>query len=210
MMLFLRELVHELDLISFKNKYERLSHLNIPLEYLYRQKVYGFYNDKDEILGGFILGFDKPFRTITSFSSNRFQDKLHQRIMGGGNVFEICCFWLKRPIIRNPRMNAKAWLLLGQAVESQSHRDYIIYGTHLKGLALLYNYPKNSFLYHQETLNEKSNYIFISKREFFISGAKEIIFNKNGERLKQAIEYHFDPVIDLLLEMRDKVATVKV
>lgn len=198
-----KELLSELELISFKNHYTQRSKLEISLSFLYSQKVYGFYDQNNNLVGGFILGFNGPYRTIEKFSTERFHNKLHDRILGGKNLFEICCFWLHRGLSKDSLLNARAWLLMGRVIESQVHKDYIIYGTNNRGLALMYNYPTNSFVYHQETLNGKSNYIFISKREYFIDGAKEIIWNKGHFNVKQEISFKYDPVIDLLLEMRD-------
>ncbi len=203
MSLIVKELTRELDLITFKYQYEKRSSLTIPLSYLYTQKVFGFYDHTNHVVGGFILGFSNPYRTITSFSSDRFHNRLHERIMYGENLFEICCFWLSTSLIRNKELNNEAWRLLGITIENQENYDYIIYGTNSRGLALMYSYPRNSFLYHQETLNGKSNYIFISKKHFFIDGSEEIIANKEGLRIKSEIEFDFDKVIDLLLEMRD-------
>jgi len=167
------------ELFLFKYKYERKSGLKLPLRYLKKAKAYSFVVD-GQIVGGFILNSNLPLRTADIFvseeSKNNNLEKLNKEIF-----CEVCCFWMDRKFQKEPFYNSKFWLQMAKETEKQDKR-YILYGTNSKGLANMYGYPKKSLLFHNDKVDGKETFIFLSRRDEFYEGVKEILYSRLNKK----------------------------
>ncbi|MBK8502002.1 MAG: hypothetical protein IPL46_07235 [Saprospiraceae bacterium] len=163
------------EYLIFKRKYEGISDLKLPIEYLDKSDVFVF-TEKDEIVGGFILGKKGPYRTIEVFVSKSNLEHITEYFTE--EVFcEVCCFWIERKFRKNPISNAKFWLKMAYAVKAQENK-FILFGTNSEGLAKMYGYPKNSLLFHQDFLANRGTFIFLARRRDFARGVWEIVISK--------------------------------
>ena len=141
------------ELKSFKTKYESISGLELPYEYLRNSKVYIFKRNQ-EIIGGYILGKSTPLRTVDLFISSDNQMSLNS-LFSKEKYCEVCCFWISRKFRKSPYLNAKFWLSMANEVRKQE-KEIIVYGTNSKGLAKLYDYPQVSTLFHKDKIQNKN------------------------------------------------------
>ena len=163
------------DYLAYKAKYESISGLLLPYEYLANSDVYVFKN-KDEIIGGFILGFNSPLRTVETFVSE-INILSFSNLFQGDNFCEVCCFWINKSYRKNPFYNSRCWLEMAYAIRRQP-KDYILFGTKSKGLAKMYNYPKASELVHKDNIGSQQTYIFLARRNQIVLGTCQLISSK--------------------------------
>lgn len=185
------------DLLLFKSKYEKLSGLNLPLNYLENADVYAF-KKKGKLIGGFILSIRRPYRTIDIFISES-KLKTISSLFKDPKYCEVCCFWIERRFRKRSFYNAKFWLQLAYKIQTQS-KDVILFGTNSRGLAKMYGFPSVSLLFHKDRIQDRDTFVFIARRKDFILGILEIVYskiffkkiNKNNQtknNLKEAIFY---------------------
>jgi len=163
------------DYQIFKNKYEGISGLSLPLEYLETSDVYVFRKAK-KIIGGFILGKKLPLRTVDIFISELNKEKF-KHFFSSDKCCEVCCFWIDRKYRRSAFFNAKFWIKMANTVKRQE-KEFILYGTNSKGLAKMYGYPKNSALIHKDKMDYRDTFTFLARRIDFASGVWEIVKSK--------------------------------
>jgi len=163
------------DYQNFKNKYEGISGLSLPLEYLDTSDVYVFRKAK-KIIGGFILGKKLPLRTVDIFISELNKEKF-KHFFSSDKCCEVCCFWIDRKYRRSAFFNAKFWIKMANTVERQE-KEFILYGTNSKGLAKMYGYPKASALIHKDKMDNRETFTFLARRRDFVRGTWQIIKSK--------------------------------
>lgn len=163
------------DLKYFKLQYESLSGLDLPMSYLKNSDVYAF-KKSNQFIGGFILGNKKPLRTIETFISIANLSTL-AHFFEEQKYCEVCCFWVDRKYRKSRYYNAKLWLLMAYRVKRQE-KEFILYGTNMRGLAIMYGYPKKSLLFHKDSVQGKDTFVFIARRKDFAAGVWEIVFSK--------------------------------
>lgn len=185
------------DYLSFKREYEKVSGLELPLEYLENSDVYIF-KKKGKIIGGFILGSNLPLRTIEKFISLNQRERL-QAFFNKNNVCEVCCFWIQRKYRRQKIFNARVWLQMAFAVSKHS-KKFILYGTNSKGLAKMYGYPEASHLMHKDEIENKNTYVFVALRSKFFLGTVEIILSKLLNR-KRTFDFNNNVKNEFLYEL---------
>lgn len=159
----------------FKNKYEKLSGLHLPMEYLENSDVYVF-KRKNLIIGGFILGKRSPLRTVEVFISKDNQKQL-SHYFSSNKYCEVCCFWIDRKIRKNAFYNAKFWLSMAYTIKKQE-KEFVLFGTNSRGLAKMYGYPKNSLLFHKDEIKNKDTFVFLGRRKDCLGGIWEIVKSK--------------------------------
>lgn len=159
----------------FQVKYENLSGLKLPYQYLEKSDVYVFRRNKD-IIGGFILGNNIPLRTLELFVSESNKNDLSY-CFEQDKFCEICCFWIDKKFRRKIYYNAMFWIGMANVVAKQK-KEFIIYGTNSRSLAEMYGYPKNSLLIHKDLVQDKNTFVFLVRRGYFLGGALEMIFGK--------------------------------
>jgi len=163
------------DCLEFKTRYEKLSGLDLPIEYLQTSDIYIFRKGK-EMVGGFVLGSNSPMRTTEIFISKSKQAEFLQNL-NSNKICEVCCFWIARKYRKNKFVSAKFWFNMAYAIKRQT-KDHILYGTNSKGYAKLYAHPRNSIFIHTDCISGKETYIFITKRKHFYGGVWEIVISK--------------------------------
>ena len=173
------QLNNDLDYQVFKVKYEALSGLKLPFEYIQSQNVYAFYNNK-EMIGGFILGQNHPYRTIDTFVAAENREAVLKYFIND-NLCELCCFWIKKEFRKKIFFGAKFWLQMANAVKNQP-KDYVIFGTGSKSLASIYGYPANCLLLHKDKLSCGDTYVFLGRRIDFVSGVWSILLKRGISR----------------------------
>ena len=183
------------QLNSFKESYEGVSNLEVPISYLKDQKVFGFYKE-GELVAGFILGNKKPYRTLQTFVEPERIAELNS-LLGRKDCVEVCCFWMKRAVRKNKLFNLKVWLKMAWKVHLRKE-TYVIYGTNSKGLAKMYGCPKQSLLIHQGTVKNSKTYVFITRRKGFFIGALKIVQMKIQSRV-------IDPCIENNSTIKNKI-----
>ena len=159
----------------FRTKYEKISGLQLPMEYLENSEVYVF-KRKSLIIGGFILGKKNPLRTVEVFISENNQTEL-SHYFSSNQYCEVCCFWIDRKLRKNAYYNAKFWVTMANTVKKQE-KEFILFGTNSRGLAKMYGYPKNSLLFHKDEINDKDTFVFLARRKDFAGGVWEIVKSK--------------------------------
>ncbi len=170
------------NLSNFQSRYQDLSGLSIPPEFMSRQAVYGFFRGK-EMIGGFILGRGQSLRTIEVFASPASMDQLYQFLEQQGRLLEICCFWIERAYRKNPWINAWCWFRMAIKVGLERSANSLVFGTNSIGLAKMYGYPVNSLLLHHDLIGGRDTFIFYAKRKHFLAGVLDIILAKpSGKR----------------------------
>jgi len=155
------------QLNEFSEAYFKLSNLDVPISYLERSSVFGFYIDNN-LIGGFILAksYKNQLRTIEFFSSDREKRKLYKSLKRLDQYLEVTCFWLARKYRRRGNVRSRSWVILASKIVKEN-KDLVIYGTNNNGLAKLYSYPKTSTLLHRDNVNNKDTFIFITTRKGF-------------------------------------------
>ena len=171
----MKKLVHFEEFNEFKTRYEKVSGLTLPLEYLQRSCVFAFFKGH-QMVGGFVLSDKSPLRTIDVFIAPDQRQRIAEHI-GVDQCVEVCCFWIDRKYRRNLLFNTYFWLKLAYTVNALNHK-FVLFGTNSKGLAKMYGYPKNALLYHQDNINNIDTFVFIALKKKFAGGIWEIILAK--------------------------------
>ena len=165
--------IHELK--EFQSKYEAISGLALPYEYLESSDVY-VYQQNNRIIGGFVLGYQLPFRTVEVFASEINRPNL-RRVFNKEQFCEICCFWVDKAYRKKLLVSVTVWLKMAYTVKTQK-QPFVLFGTNSKGLTKMYGYPKNSCLYHKDHVSNKHTFVFLARRTDFFGGVWEIVVSK--------------------------------
>jgi hypothetical protein len=165
------------DLQLFAKKYEGLSGLPVPLDYLTQEgnHVFGVYVNS-ELSGGFVLAGSGKYRTVQFFASEANQDKIYQQ-MEGKQFTEICCFWMARGIQKNQTINLLTWAYLSLSLVRFGH-PFIIFGTCSARLANLYDVSSRVHALHEDVVKAKQTFIFYARQKSSLPGIFEIMLYK--------------------------------
>ena len=185
-MLFLRKITQDHLLREFRERYIRISGLNVPEDFLKTRDVYAAFNLRNKMCGGFVLGNESPYRTIEVFAGEQDKAKLYDFIKNS-SYCELNCLWLSVKY-RKGILCYWFWILFALKV-SRQREAMLIYGTIAKPLADIYGYPRKSRLLHTEQLmfnnRPRTSWIFIGHRTDFFVGVLETFvykFKNNGKR----------------------------
>lgn len=159
----------------FKERYEKVSGLEVPMEYLESSSVYAF-KRKGEIIGGFILNHNTPLRSFNVFLTKDKYQIISSKFTKN-EYSEVCCFWIDRKYRKKKIVSILSWARMAYEVHRKG-KKFVIYGTNSKGLANLYGYPKNSILLESDFVNSLQTFVFIAKTKHFFLGVFEIILSK--------------------------------
>ena len=157
----------------FKTKYEKISGLPLPVEYLEKSDVYVF-KKGNKIIGGFCINQEQPFRTLEIFSSSNHSLRLNELLLKS-KTKEVTCFWIDYKFRKNILYNILYWHLMAVKA-SDKITDYVIYGTNSTGLAKIYDIPNKAILFHTDKVKEIKTYIFIAKSKNIMFGLQQQIF----------------------------------
>ncbi len=172
----MKEIILIKELEEFKSNYERISNLEIPMDFLLKGTVYGFFK-KGKLVGGFILNESLPIRTIDLFIQKENHKSMLSLMPTSNNWTEVCCYWIDRSYRKDMRLNAWYWLQMAYSVH-KTRKDFVLYGTNTLGLAKMYAFPKNSHLITSDIINGRKTFIFLAKRKHFLLGVGEIVLAK--------------------------------
>lgn len=178
----MERIINKTDLLAFKNRYQHLSRLEVPLKYLMNTEVYVI-RDGPKMIAGFVLGKTAPYRTVDVFISDKNKTSLPD-CFASEKFCELCCFWIDEAYRNKGIATAKIWMSMAKAISNQE-KEHILYGTNSNGLAKIYGYPKVSLLFMTDQINKKETFVFIAKKTEWHSGVKEIV----ESRLKSKAHY---------------------
>jgi hypothetical protein len=189
-MFFLRKITQDHLLKEFRQRYISVSGLDVPDDFLQTRDVYGAFNMKGKMCGGFVLGNYVPYRTIEVFASEQSKKRLYDYIEGT-TYCELNCFWLSVKH-RKGFWGYWFWLLFALKVSMQ-RETMLICGTITKSLADIYGYPRKSKLLHSEELlmngKMRTSWIFIFARTDFFIGVLETFIYKFRNNGKKPVKY---------------------
>jgi hypothetical protein len=189
-MLFLKKITEDHLLKEFRERYISVSGLNVPDDFLRTRNVYGAFNFKNKMCGGFVLGNISPYRTIEVFAGEESRKILYDYIEGS-TYCELNCFWLSVKY-RKGLGGYWFWLLFAMKVSVQKE-SMLICGTIAKSLADIYGYPRKSKLLHSEELllngKMRTSWIFIFARTDFFVGVLETFIYKFKNNGKKPVKY---------------------
>jgi len=173
----MRKLKRLQALQDFQTEYEDISGLSVPMVYLQTSQVFGFFSQQ-KLVGGFVLSSNKSLRTIDVFVNDLKKKEIYESLGLTQNYCEVCCFWMNKIYRKDVFFNAWCWLRMAYRVKRQA-QPLVLFGTNSQGLALLYALPRNeSLLYHQDYVNSKKTYVFLTRRPDFVLGVWKIIWSK--------------------------------
>ena len=69
------------------------------------------------------------------------------------------------------------WFHMCYTTASQE-KPYLLFGTNVKGLAIVYGGPKKSVLFHTDIVEGKNTYVFLARRKDLMGGLVELVFRK--------------------------------
>ena len=165
------------EISEFKMRYESLSGLEIPDDFLKKSRVYGFYQNKILIAGFVLSSSNERLRTVELFVAQQNHREVYLKLSDLALYTEVCCFWMDKKKKKKNIVNIRIWLKMAYRIRKDQN-PIIIYGTQSKGLAYLYGLPKVSTLFWEDTVNELSSYVFLVSRNEFVKGAWEMAFSK--------------------------------
>lgn len=181
--LFLKKITGDEALNDFREKYIKVSGLDVSPEFLKTGTVYAAYNIRKRMCGGFVLSGNMPYRTIEIFAADENKKKLYE-FTQGKSYCELNCFWLS---LKNRKglWSYWFWLLFAFTV-SRRKEQMLLYGTIARTLANIYGYPRKSKLLHQDQVlvggSTRASWIFFGRRVDFFRGVLEIFMYKLGKK----------------------------
>ncbi len=134
---------------------------------------------KDVLVSPFI-----QLRTIEVFATKENRAKIYQEMGEAEKYCEVCCFWIVKEFRNYTLLNTTCWMTMACIVEQQEC-SYVVFGTNVKGMTMLYTIPKESVLYIQDIVNGRNTYIFLARRKGFLLGVWRIIWSKLLHRKNQ-------------------------
>lgn len=121
-----RILKSERELLDFQAAVKRQMEIAFPLDYLKRSEVSGFFDKRGNLVGGFALVMQGPFRVIESIPENSVHNlERTYQVIDKSKVCEITGVWLSSRVGRK-RSSFKFWLSLYLAV-MMSKKKYFVY-----------------------------------------------------------------------------------
>lgn len=197
----------ENDLLLYADNYKQITSNEIPISYLKNNLVYGFYKNH-QLVAGFVVGIQAPFRTIQLFAPSDKHQELMQFMNDGKEVCEVCCFWEYKEQVTIGD-NAFIWFNMSQKV-NVSGKKFFLGGTVVKGLANLYGYPTYAHLISKGEVNSKMAYVFIAWRKYAVISAVQVmayktlkLFTKTlGVKVADNIYYDDDALKKVAKELR--------
>jgi len=123
-----------------------------PNEYLEAGDVYVMYDAVDNMVGGYALILEPPFRAIQSIPTSKRWKALNAVSQAGDSVCELNGLWLASEH-RTPRAGLVLWRHLRQAVVARGRRAVVYaYGLEKPHLSRLYSAFAPEVLYQGETV----------------------------------------------------------
>jgi hypothetical protein len=143
----LKKIKLEKDLEIYRHTIENQIDVLLPLEYLKQGSVYGYYNDKNEICGGFTIITKGPFRVLDSIPEfNKLSFDPHLK-----HTAEITGVWLSKKE-QKKYDSLKFWLNLILKVMASKKKYFVYaYSTKKTGLQSIYSRAKPEVLFRGET-----------------------------------------------------------
>ncbi len=136
----LTRLKSESEILEFQNQAAQYIKVRFPISYLRQGRVFGFYNEAGEMVGGFSFIRSENLRTLESFP--------HVRSELPKKLTELTGLWLS-PKVRDRKEVLKFWLQLSAcAIPELGSTLIFAYSAHKQGLKKLYSpfSPKEIYL----------------------------------------------------------------
>ncbi len=164
----------------------------VDLSYLKQNKVYLLYR-KNEALGGFVCGSNRPMKTIEVIASASIKEQCYQKF-AGHKIAEISTLWLKKEY-RKTWTSKVLWLCIAR-VAFWGDADYYLFATMREGLRDAMHYPARVYEFVRTPVKEdvggKMTYFFLIERRgtlwsmfqtiyYFIFKPKRILKKKTKE-----------------------------
>lgn len=143
----LKKLKLEKDLEIYRHAIEKHIDVLLPLEYLKQGKVYGYFNEHNEICGGFTIITKAPFRVLDSIPNfEKFKNDPHLN-----KTAEITGVWLSKKDKRK-FASLKFWSNLILTVMTSKKKYFVYaYSTKKTGLQNIYSRANPEVLFRGET-----------------------------------------------------------
>lgn len=199
-MLKLKQLFSEDELISYQQNFGKslqraksASTIPLTLDYMKRCQVYAVFDQNQNMVSGFILGFNSPFRLL-EFTPKGAEIKTSPSFKWE-QCCEIVCMW-KEPNIARFEMVQNVWIpifelflkskrryLLGQNQSAKLSQYYSIIGpTNLYVGPSIFGLPSQLFIYPKFKISVLNKFIVLfycwlefKKRFKSLAGAKETL-----------------------------------
>jgi hypothetical protein len=121
--------------------------VSLPMEYLERSKVFGIFNKRGELVGGFLIVMTGQLRSLRSLPSK----ELIPDLVDTWDIGEVNGLWLS-PEVRKKSVSILFWLLVAREVIFSGKKHFIYtYTTKKKKLGDIYASVKPITLYEGET-----------------------------------------------------------
>lgn len=120
--------------------------VKIPIEYCRQGKAVGIYDDRDELIGGYLLVYDQPFRSIQLIPQN-IKDKTGIERLDPTKMMEITAVWL-HPKVKSPIQGLHFWTKIIRDANQQK-KEYIVFPFNWNSLGLrkLYMHTRSDVIY---------------------------------------------------------------
>lgn len=122
-------------LLQFKNRANDLIGVDFPTSYLKQGLVRGFFNRKGELVGGYALITEGPFRTVRSLPDTSYLTYCEN------DVFEVTALWMDKSV-KTGFLRSLFWIKFISDVFSIKDKKYYIYAYGLYNLKLRRIYRK--------------------------------------------------------------------
>ena len=136
----------------------------VNLSYLKQNKVYLLYR-KNEALGGFVCGSNRPMKTIEVIASASIKEQCYQKF-AGHKIAEISTLWLKKEY-RKTWTSKFLWLCVAR-VTFWGDADYYLFSTRREGLRIAMNYPPHVYEFVRTPVKKdmggEMSYFFLVER----------------------------------------------
>lgn len=183
---------------QYRTTYRDICGTYISDEYLAGQIVHGIFKGQ-RMVGGFIVGQQKPYRAINQFVPAEKLPELYAKL-DGVKVGEVCAVWRDRNY-KSKRLNMLLWLYIAYYCMKTDNRIFLL-GTFEPGLAVKYSYPKYGHLVYQGPYGEgKTYYIFIGFKEDGLKAATVFVYFNFKRKINKLLgiktKYTIKPLLNI-------------
>ena len=132
---------------EYRRRTRLMVDVNLPMEYLLRSKVFGFYDEDNSLIGGFLIVMAGDLRSLTQLpAKGLIPDHVDEWDIG-----EVNGLWLA-PTVRKKSISIKFWLHVAKEVIFSGKKHFIYtYTSKKKHLGDIYSNVKPITLFEGET-----------------------------------------------------------
>ncbi len=149
-------------LLEFKHKVKEYVEVDFPIEYFQDNFIRGFFDENNNLIGGYALIVNAPFRVLRSIPTE------YQLPCKESEIFEVTALWLD-PEYSNGSASVQFWLQFAIDTYKQKNKKYY-----------LFSYPK-------EKTKLKSLYAHANPIDIYSGPVKILEGNLNEEQIEETI-----------------------